>query len=162
MPHAIPPRGPSNADVLQGKDFGDVFGCVAGPVLYTVGHSTRPFDEFVALLASAGITFVADVRAVPRSRFHPQYNRSFLEGRLPLRYRWMGESLGGKNAKLIPPETFAAGIRELLTLAETETVAVLCSERSPTPTKSRPAGCHRWYAITPALEAEGAAVRHLV
>lgn len=33
--------------------------------------STRPVEEFVELLSSVGITFVADVRTVPRSRTNP-------------------------------------------------------------------------------------------
>jgi hypothetical protein len=39
--------------------------------IYTIGHSTRPFDEFVALLAAHDVTQVADVRTVTRSRRHP-------------------------------------------------------------------------------------------
>src|SRR5258708_32179969 len=45
---------------------------------YTIGHSTRPIGDFVDLLRSAGVTFVADVRTVPRSRANPQYNRDVL------------------------------------------------------------------------------------
>lgn len=41
---------------------------------HTVGHSTHPIDEFLDLLKGADITFVADVRTVPRSRTNPQYN----------------------------------------------------------------------------------------
>src|SRR3970282_2663043 len=42
-------------------------------VLYSVGHSTRGEDEFVALLAAYGVRGVADVRTIPRSRRHPQF-----------------------------------------------------------------------------------------
>jgi uncharacterized protein (DUF488 family) len=45
---------------------------------YTIGHSTRPIEEFVELLTNVGITFVADVRTVPRSRTNPRYNRDVL------------------------------------------------------------------------------------
>src|ERR1051326_6203654 len=45
---------------------------------YTIGHSTRPLSEFIDLLQSAEITFVADVRTVPRSRTNPQYNADVL------------------------------------------------------------------------------------
>jgi uncharacterized protein (DUF488 family) len=45
---------------------------------YTIGHSTRSISEFVSLLQSAGVTFVADVRTVPRSRTNPQYNSDAL------------------------------------------------------------------------------------
>ena len=46
---------------------------------FTIGHATRSIEEFVALLRESGVTFVADVRTVPRSRTNPQYNREGLE-----------------------------------------------------------------------------------
>jgi uncharacterized protein (DUF488 family) len=45
---------------------------------YTIGHSTRPVSEFVGLLQSVEVTFVVDVRTVPRSRTNPQYNADVL------------------------------------------------------------------------------------
>src|SRR5215468_8972016 len=45
---------------------------------YTIGHSTRSLSDFVSLLQSAGVTFLADVRTVPRSRANPQYNQDVL------------------------------------------------------------------------------------
>lgn len=45
---------------------------------YTIGHGTRPIDEFANLLRDADVTLVADVRSVPRSRTNPQYNRETL------------------------------------------------------------------------------------
>src|SRR5438067_1569198 len=40
----------------------------------TVGHSTRPIDEFIDLLKNHGIKRLVDVRKVPRSRHNPQFN----------------------------------------------------------------------------------------
>jgi uncharacterized protein (DUF488 family) len=37
-------------------------------LIFTIGHSTRPLDELVALLARNGVTQLADVRTVPKSR----------------------------------------------------------------------------------------------
>lgn len=128
--------------------------------VHTCGHSTRPFEELVALLRRHGITLLVDVRAIPRSRFYPHFNRSYLEEHLPVKYLWR-EELGGKNAKTVPQAAFDAGIDELMALAEKETVCIMCSERSPTPTKSRPEGCHRWNRIAPALIAKGATVVHI-
>jgi uncharacterized protein (DUF488 family) len=45
---------------------------------YTIGHATRPMRQFVDLLRASGITLVADVRTVPRSRTNPQYNADML------------------------------------------------------------------------------------
>lgn len=41
---------------------------------FTIGHSTRPLDVFVALLKVADVQLVVDVRTIPRSRRNPQYN----------------------------------------------------------------------------------------
>ena len=45
---------------------------------FTIGHSTRPIQDFVELLRQAEVQFVADVRAIPRSRTNPQYNSNVL------------------------------------------------------------------------------------
>lgn len=128
--------------------------------VYTCGHSTRSFSELVELLRRNGVTLLVDVRAIPRSRFYPHFNKSYLEERLPVRYLWR-EELDGKNAKTVPQEAFDAGIDELISLSEKDVVCIMCSERSPTPTTSRPEGCHRWNRIAPALIAKGAKVVHV-
>jgi uncharacterized protein (DUF488 family) len=129
--------------------------------IYTIGHSTRPFEELVHLLQSHGITLLVDVRARPQSRFYPHFNRKYLEANLPMKYLWLGDKLGGKNSQQIPPEEYAAGIEKLIELAKKETVCIMCSEGSPTPTKWRPEGCHRWSTITPSLHKKGMDVVHI-
>ncbi|WP_051198478.1 DUF488 family protein [Gordonia shandongensis] len=49
-----------------------------GPTLWTVGHSTRSADEFVALLAEHGIELVEDVRRLPGSSRFPQFDADTL------------------------------------------------------------------------------------
>src|SRR5690606_29624483 len=46
--------------------------------IYTIGHSTRPIEEFIALLTAHGVQRLVDVRTVPRSRHNPQFNRDSL------------------------------------------------------------------------------------
>ena len=50
--------------------------------VWTIGHSIRPIDEFVALMREAGVERVVDVRTVPRSRKNPQYNADTLPATL--------------------------------------------------------------------------------
>ena len=50
----------------------------SNPTFFTIGHSTRPIENFVALLQEAGANFVVDVRSIPRSRTNPQFNRDGL------------------------------------------------------------------------------------
>ncbi len=51
-------------------------------MIWTIGHSTRSADELLALLESAGIRQLVDVRRFPHSRRHPQFNREALAARL--------------------------------------------------------------------------------
>ena len=52
-------------------------------VIYTVGHSTRSFDEFTHLLKAHGVVTLADVRRYPRSRRLPHFNDTALASNLP-------------------------------------------------------------------------------
>ncbi len=51
-------------------------------LILTIGHSTRPIDEFIALLRAHGVTKLVDVRTVPRSRHNPQFGRDQLPASL--------------------------------------------------------------------------------
>jgi len=78
---------------------------------FTIGHSTRTADEFVALLAASQIGLVVDVRTVPRSRTNPQYNRDTLPATLAphgVAYEHVA-ALGGLRGKsrTISPDTNA-------------------------------------------------------
>ena len=53
-------------------------------VIYTIGHSTRSLDEFVGLLRAHGISGIADIRTVPKSRRHPHFSAEALGVSLPL------------------------------------------------------------------------------
>ncbi len=48
------------------------------PAIFTIGHSTRPLNEFIELLQSHGVQRVIDIRTIPRSRHNPQFNRETL------------------------------------------------------------------------------------
>lgn len=48
------------------------------PLVLTIGHSTRTLDEFIALLKAHAVTWLVDVRTVPRSRHNPQFNKDSL------------------------------------------------------------------------------------
>jgi uncharacterized protein (DUF488 family) len=66
--------------------------------IYTVGHSTRDFDEILAMLQNNEITHLVDVRAFPSSRKFPQWNQSAIIDALPpdIEYRWIPQ-LGGRR-----------------------------------------------------------------
>ncbi len=67
--------------------------------IWTIGHSTRPFEEFVAILHSFNIELIADIRSYPGSRKFPQFNKEALEISLPqnnIQYIHLKE-LGGRR-----------------------------------------------------------------
>src|SRR3954470_12757136 len=47
--------------------------------IYTIGHSIHPAEQFLALLRAHEVRQVADIRTVPKSRRHPQFNSDALE-----------------------------------------------------------------------------------
>jgi uncharacterized protein (DUF488 family) len=119
---------------------------------YTIGHSTRPIEEFTGLLQTAGVRLVADVRTVPRSRTNPQFNRDTLPDALSdfqIGYEHIAE-LGGLRghkpdvatavnsfwqnqsfhnyADYAMSESFRAGLARLRDLGRERTCAVMCAE----------------------------------
>lgn len=72
--------------------------------LFTVGHGTRTTEELVAVLSSAGVIRLVDVRRFPGSRRNPHLSRDALAADLPapLAYEWWGESLGGRRSRVEP------------------------------------------------------------
>ena len=69
---------------------------------FTIGHSNRSMEEFVELLAEAGIELLADIRKVPRSRSNPQFNGDALPDVLTplgIAYEHM-PTLGGLRGKV--------------------------------------------------------------
>ena len=50
--------------------------------LDTIGHSNRSLDDLIALLHSAGIRILVDVRAQPQSTRHPQFGQEHLRDAL--------------------------------------------------------------------------------
>ena len=69
--------------------------------IHTIGHSTRPLDEFVELLQAANVRCLVDVRSIPRSRTNPQYNLQTLPEALAqfqIRHTIIPE-LGGRRGR---------------------------------------------------------------
>ena len=123
------------------------------PPFYTIGHSTRTVDEFVELLRVAGVSLVADIRTVPKSRTNPQYNQETLPESLAafrIAYEHIAE-LGGLRgrAEVVAPEmngfwdnqsfhnyadyaafseTFRNGLERLIALGQERGCAMMCSE----------------------------------
>ena len=145
------------------------------PLVLTIGHSTRTFDEFLRLLQAHSVTCVADVRTVPRSRHNPQFNKDTLAKSLkdaglgylsmpglgglrhPLRDSlnrgWRNDSFRGYADYMQTPQ-FRRSLDELITIAKYERLAVMCAEAVPW-------RCHR-SLIADALLVRGISVEHIM
>ena len=150
-------------------------------IIHTIGHSTRRFDEFVALLKARGIRQLADVRTVPKSRRHPHFAEESLSRTLPaeeIAYRHFRD-LGGLRkpradsrntawrhlgfrgyADHMETRAFQNALDELIAWAGSDAhkggvpTAVMCAEAVWW-------RCHR-QLIADALVARGVEVRHII
>jgi uncharacterized protein (DUF488 family) len=144
-------------------------------MMRTVGHGTADAPTFTALLHGAGIDVVIDVRRYPGSRRHPQLAGEEMAKWLSeagISYHWI-PALGGRrrpandspNVALRNPQfraygdhmaspEFAAGVRDLLTVAGDRQATVMCSE-------SVWWRCHRRLLADHLVMVEGLAVEHL-
>ena len=144
------------------------------PVIFTIGHSTRPLDEFVLLLKAHGVGQLVDVRTIPRSRHNPQFNRDTLPTVLRnarVSYRHM-KGLGGLRhprkdspnagwrnagfrgfADYMQTSEFEMNLQKLIELAKKKQVVIMCAEAVPW-------RCHR-SLIADALTIRGIHVEHI-
>lgn len=120
--------------------------------LWTAGHSTRPLDDFIALLQAHGIRRLVDVRTIPRSRHNPQFNQDQLSESMKqagIQYVHM-PALGGlrharrdsvnsawRNASFrgfadyMQTAEFDVALQELIRLARSRRTAIMCAEAVP-------------------------------
>ncbi len=144
-------------------------------MVYTIGHSTREFAEFLRLLEAHGIRGVVDIRRYPASRRHPQYARAALERALAdAGIAYVHEAdLGGRRtpradspntgwrsasfrgyADYMDSDAFQAALARLVEIARRSRTTVMCAEAVPW-------RCHR-QLIADALVAHGHEVRHIL
>lgn len=127
------------------------------PIIYTIGHSTHPIDEFIELLNTYGIKQLVDVRTIAKSRHNPQFNEGTLLESLKLakiKY-FHDKGLGGlrhakkdsinkgwRNASFrgyadyMQTEEFSEAIENLKVISSRKPTAIMCAE-------SVPWRCHR-------------------
>ena len=145
------------------------------PTIWTIGHSTRPIDEFIGLLRAHQIDLLVDVRTVPRSRYNPQFNMDTLTQSLRdagLQYHhspglgglrkatkdsindgWRNASFRG-YADYMQTAEFWGALEELMVDSRLQQTAIMCAEAVPW-------RCHR-SLIADALVSRGWDSRHIM
>src|SRR3954465_8778062 len=143
--------------------------------VYTIGHSTRTQEDFLALLRAHGIARLVDIRAFPMSKRHPQFNREAMQAWLAeagVEYEWE-KDLGGRRGKSLEDspnkgirndsfrnyadymltEPFAAAAGRVVAWAAEKPTAIMCAEAVYF-------HCHRMM-VADYLTAHGHEVRHI-
>ena len=145
------------------------------PVVFTIGHSTRTWQDFLELLRINGVERVVDIRSIPRSKHNPQFERKSLSTKLRsakigyvhlrklggLRHArpnspnigWRNQSFRG-FADYMQTEEFADGLLRLIKLAGNKRSAIMCAEAVPW-------RCHR-SLVADALIVRGISVRDIM
>ncbi|MFA5529290.1 MAG: DUF488 domain-containing protein [Thiohalomonadaceae bacterium] len=119
------------------------------PRIWTIGHSTRKAEDFVAMLRAHGIVMLVDVRSYPGSRRFPHFNRDALARELSaagIGYEHL-PALGGRRspradsintawrnasfrgyADYMQSAEFAAAMAYLMERARAQPTAIMCAE----------------------------------
>lgn len=117
--------------------------------VWSIGHGTRPIDDFIETLRLAEIARLADVRTAPGSRRHPQFGQSALAsslGQAGIEYVHL-RGLGGRRdpvpespnialkvdafrgyADHMASAEFTADYARLVGLAREKATAFMCAE----------------------------------
>jgi uncharacterized protein (DUF488 family) len=117
--------------------------------IWTIGHSTRTLEVFIAMLKSFQIELVVDIRSFPGSRRYPHFNKEALKTSLSenkIEYAHL-LNLGGRRkpnkdshnlgwrvaafrgyADYMETEPFHNAIENIEVLASEKRVAYMCSE----------------------------------
>ena len=142
--------------------------------IFTIGHSTRSIKEFIEILKKYDITYVIDIRKIPKSRTNPQFDIETLQNSLNdvnIKYEhseglgglrrttkksinlgWRNQSFRG-YADYIQTKDFDASLEKLIELANKEKIVLMCAE-------SLPWRCHRTL-IADALTIRNINVEHI-
>ena len=142
--------------------------------IFTVGHSTRTWEEFVGLLQEYRIACLVDVRIAPSSRRMPHFGKEWMERELPEQgIAYVHETgLGGRRrpaggspntgwrnrsfqayADHMRTDEFTDALDRVMALATDRRTAIMCAEAVWW-------RCHRML-ISDALTVRGWRVQHI-
>ena len=145
------------------------------PTIATIGHSIHPIETFAALLRTYGITQIADVRLIPRSRRHPQFSIDRFPELLSsygVSYKHFSDLGGRRRPRPDSPNTawqvpafrgyadymqtarFHTAVEALLGFAQNGPTAVMCAEAVWWQ-------CHR-RLLSDFLDLRGVPVKHIL
>jgi uncharacterized protein (DUF488 family) len=138
--------------------------------LFTIGHSTQSWQQFLGLLTRHRIGAIGDVRSSPYSARFPHFNRELLDRDLRaanIRYVFLGDELGARRAerecyvdgvarydRIARTAAFRAGLERVQTGVARFRLALLCAEKDPLE-------CHRTILVCRQFR-NNMAIRHIL
>ena len=121
-------------------------------LVFTIGHSNRPIEDFIGLLWQNGVGCLLDIRTIPKSRHNPQFGQDQLAASLAdagIEYRYLS-GLGGLRrpradspnagwrnlsfrgyADYMQTDEFAANVDTVVELGRDMPCALMCAEAVP-------------------------------
>lgn len=129
-------------------------------------------EAFILALKEQNIQYLVDVRSIPQSRFHPQFNRLALQQSLEvagIQYLYWGKELGGRPAgshyydehgkvsyaAIKQTNHYREAVNRLVNAEKMGMrLALMCSEQNPSQ-------CHRSKLIGESLQEMGVELRHI-
>jgi uncharacterized protein (DUF488 family) len=142
-------------------------------MLFTIGYSAFQIEDFVDVLRQYGINVVVDVRSLPYSEYHEQYNKENIERILKandIHYRNYADEFGARQTEkqFFSPEgyldfelfakskKFKQGFEKInASLSQGFCVALMCAEKDP-------ATCHRSVMVSRAFHKNGNTINHIL
>lgn len=143
-------------------------------LIWTIGHSTHPLEEFLSILKGHSIKRLIDIRTVPRSRHNPQFNIEALPVSLApagidylhmpglgglrrpkpdsINTGWRNASFRGYADYMLTP-AFEDSLEQLIALAREKATVIMCAEAVQW-------RCHR-SLVADALTVHGIGVDHI-
>jgi len=142
--------------------------------VFTIGYSTRSLEEFIELLKIYDITLLSDIRAVPQSRYNPQFNKEALPDNLKrtgIKYLHL-PGVGGLRhpkpnstnralegqlrgyADYMQTKEFTEQLLKIVVLSQENRLALMCAE-------ALPYKCHR-ILLSDVLTARHIQVLHII
>ena len=115
--------------------------------LFTIGHSTQTWDQFLALLLQHRIEAIGDVRSSPYSARFPHFTRELMDRALRaanIRYVFLGDELGARRTerecyidgvarydRIARTAAFSAGLDRVRKGVANFRLALMCAEKDP-------------------------------
>ena len=140
--------------------------------IFTIGYAGFRVDEFVDALNYHNVSAVIDVRSVPFSRYHPEYDAPVISKTLETRnicYRHFPREFGANQQdksfyhpngymdfeKFAKSEQFKDGVNKILDAMNDYVIALMCAEKDPIT-------CHRAILAARAFHKLGINVIHIM